>query len=179
MYFSTFSTSILRLSLFLIPTERFFLLFFGCTSQINSYISVSWIRYYQLGQVNPISIILLLRIGLTLTGGWNNDKIKDIAKQFHTPVPRISWKGSSFAATVICMHLKRQKLIGIRCVDNREPSEYLLGQEHMVHCFIKLPFTGSKISVRKFELIIKNPTMKRNVYTFRRCLKNNNKIKKK
>lgn len=91
----------------------------------------------------------------TDSGGWNNDKIKDIAEWVHTPVPRICWKGSSFAVTVICMHLKRQKLIGIRCVDNREPSEYSLGQEHMVHCFTNLPFTGSKISVRKFELIIK------------------------
>lgn len=54
----------------------------------------------------------------------------------HTSVPRISWKATSLAATLICMYLKKEKLIGIRCVDNGELSEYLQGQEHRVHCLI-------------------------------------------
>lgn len=90
------------------------------SEQRNNYISVSPIRYQQAGQVKPIPLILPVRIQPTLTGSCN--KIKDNAsarKAAHNPSSLEKPEGTfNFVATLICMDLKRQKLIGIISVDN-------------------------------------------------------------
>lgn len=78
--------------------------------QINIYISVSFIGYYGSSPSHNTS-----ENELTQTAGWNNDKIKRSTKVDPHFSAQDKLKSSvNFVVSLICMSLKRQRLIGIR-----------------------------------------------------------------